>query len=341
MTDSGGKIKILIVDDEQLIRQYMEEALAEQGYEVHCASDGAEGAALARRLLPQLILTDLVMPAVDGFEMCRRLRRDPATAKIPIIFVTVCWTEEDYRAGFHLGVDDYLAKPFRRAELITRVRAVLQRAGLAAPERVSAWTPASAAPGQEASRRNVLLAGRLSAASIPEVLQTLGLNVLSGTLKVHSRDEARIELRNGELVRAEVTTPRRTIYGFKAWLRVASWTQGDFELLDSGGVAAGPEPVRNIEIPMQVLLLEAAIHRDEVLQLRALLPPDGVQLCRQGSLRPGAGPIERQIWTATSGGVDLDELLDELDFADRDILHAVLKLIGEHLLESKARTQQP
>jgi DNA-binding response OmpR family regulator len=340
MTDSSGKVKILIVDDEQMIRQLMEATLADEGYEVHCASDGEDGAAMARSLLPDLVLTDVVMPAVDGFEMCRQLRRDPATASIPIIFVTVCWEEEDYRAGFNLGVDDYLAKPFRRVELITRVRAALQRAGIKAPEPSAARKPAVPGPGPDLPKRNVLLAGRLAAASIPEVLQTVGLNVISGTLLVHSKDEGRLELRRGELVRAEVTTPRRMLYGFKAWLRVASWTQGDFEVLDSGGGEAGPEPVRNIELPMQALLLEAALHRDEALRLRALFPSEGIRLQRQGSLPPDASSVERQIWTAASGEVDLDALLDELDVADRDILQAVLKLMHEQLLESKTGTRQ-
>lgn len=118
--------KILIVDDDkktvELIRLYLEK----DGYRVLAAYDGRQALELTRQKRPDLIVLDLMLPEVDGLDVCRVLR---AESKVPIIMLTAKTTEEDKLLGLDLGADDYVTKPFSPRELLARVRAVLRRAG--------------------------------------------------------------------------------------------------------------------------------------------------------------------------------------------------------------------
>jgi two-component system OmpR family response regulator len=121
--------KILIVDDEPHIRDVLRFALSREGFAVVEAEDGAQGLALALAEAPDLIVLDIMMPELDGTEMCRRLRRD---SRVPIIFLSSRDDEIDRILGLELGGDDYVAKPFSPRELVARVKAVLRR-GVAPP----------------------------------------------------------------------------------------------------------------------------------------------------------------------------------------------------------------
>ena len=118
-------MKILVVDDEAAIRELVVFNLAKQGYATDTAADGQE--ALAKAPEADLILLDVMLPIYDGFEVCRRLKGDKATAAIPIIMLTAKNEEIDKVLGLELGADDYVAKPFSTRELIARVKAVLRR----------------------------------------------------------------------------------------------------------------------------------------------------------------------------------------------------------------------
>jgi two-component system phosphate regulon response regulator PhoB len=121
------KNKILVVDDEPDAVELITFNLKAAGYEVTAAVDGEEALTKARSVLPQLIVLDLMLPGVDGLEVCKILRRDPATAAIPIIMVTAKSAEIDRVLGLELGADDYLTKPFSPRELVLRVKRLLQR----------------------------------------------------------------------------------------------------------------------------------------------------------------------------------------------------------------------
>ena len=117
---------ILIVEDDRVAAELVRLHLAHEGYGVVMAADGAEGLRLARELKPRLIILDLMLPRMDGLELCRTLRAD---SDIPIIMLTARVEEEDRLRGLNLGADDYVTKPFSPLELVARVRAVLRRAG--------------------------------------------------------------------------------------------------------------------------------------------------------------------------------------------------------------------
>ena len=122
------KAKILVVDDEPEAVELVEFNLKQAGFEVLSAADGAEALKKARSALPSLIVLDLMIPEVDGLEVCRMLRRDPATSDIPIVMLTAKAAEIDRVVGLELGADDYLTKPFSPRELVLRVKKLLQRA---------------------------------------------------------------------------------------------------------------------------------------------------------------------------------------------------------------------
>lgn len=127
------KSKILVVDDEPEAVELIEFNLKQAGFEVVSAADGAEALMKARSALPGLIVLDLMLPEVDGMEVCKMLKRDAATARIPIIMLTAKAAEIDRVLGLELGADDYVTKPFSPRELVLRIRKLLSR-GSAAPE---------------------------------------------------------------------------------------------------------------------------------------------------------------------------------------------------------------
>lgn len=133
------KQKILVVDDEPEAVELVEFNLKQAGYDVATAADGAEALKRTRTLLPSLIVLDVMLPEMDGLEVCKMLRRDPATAAIPIIMLTAKAAEIDRVLGLELGADDYLTKPFSPRELVLRVRKLLAR-GRGKPEEAECLT---------------------------------------------------------------------------------------------------------------------------------------------------------------------------------------------------------
>ncbi len=118
-------MQILVVDDEASIRELLSFNLKKNGYSVETAADGRE--ALAKAAGMDLVLLDIMLPEVDGLEVCRRLKADPQTSGIPIIMLTAKAEEIDRVLGLELGADDYVVKPFSMRELLARVKAVLRR----------------------------------------------------------------------------------------------------------------------------------------------------------------------------------------------------------------------
>ncbi|MGY0372151.1 response regulator transcription factor [Clostridium sp. JNZ J1-5] len=119
--------KILIVDDEDHIRELIKFNLEKNGYRAICAEDGVEALKLAKKELPQLILLDVMLPGMDGYDVCKEIRKDNNISNTPIIMITAKSEELDKILGLELGADDYMTKPFSVRELIARTKAVLRR----------------------------------------------------------------------------------------------------------------------------------------------------------------------------------------------------------------------
>ena len=120
-----SKERILVVEDEEAISMALADDLGMEGYEVETARDGAQGWSMAKEGSYDLIILDVMLPRMDGFEVCRRLRA--ASVDVPILMLTAKSQEIDKVLGLELGADDYVTKPFSPRELIARVRAILRR----------------------------------------------------------------------------------------------------------------------------------------------------------------------------------------------------------------------
>jgi two-component system phosphate regulon response regulator PhoB len=122
-----AKEKILVVDDEEDILELVRYNLAKEGFQIQCAATGEAAIVKAKSGPLDLILLDLMLPGMDGLEVCRILKSDPATSRIPVVMLTAKGEDADIVAGLELGADDYITKPFSPRVLLARVRAVLRR----------------------------------------------------------------------------------------------------------------------------------------------------------------------------------------------------------------------
>lgn len=122
---------ILVVDSDQACVEHITTSLAEAGYEVVTADNGADGLEMARNLCPSLIITEVGLDGLSGLELCRALREEAATENVQVIMLTTRYSELDRILGFEFGADDYVAKPFNVRELVLRVKAVQRRMGAA------------------------------------------------------------------------------------------------------------------------------------------------------------------------------------------------------------------
>lgn len=127
---------VLVVDDEPAIRDLVVFHLEREGFRVRTARTGADALKQVKTSAPDLVILDLMLPELDGLEVCRRLRHDPATSFIPVIMLTAKGDEVDRIVGLEIGADDYVTKPFSPKELVARVRAVLRRSLIEARGRV-------------------------------------------------------------------------------------------------------------------------------------------------------------------------------------------------------------
>ena len=152
--------KILIIEDDENIRELIQYNLQREGYVVTGLSTGDDASRTAHTQHPDLVLLDLMLPGIDGLQVCKMLKADPETASIPVVMVTAKGEESDVVVGLELGADDYIIKPFSPKVMVARIRAVLRRkaavahADSAAPVQIGGM---SIHPG----RREVLIDGKL------------------------------------------------------------------------------------------------------------------------------------------------------------------------------------
>ena len=125
--------KILVVEDDPIALRFARYTLLQEGYQVITAPNGLEGLRKAQTENPDLIILDIMLPGIDGFEICHRLRAEPETARIPILMLTAKAQEADRQTGLKVGADDYLTKPALPSEIVRRVQALLALAEYASP----------------------------------------------------------------------------------------------------------------------------------------------------------------------------------------------------------------
>lgn len=139
-TATSAKASILVVDDSNLLRGILREELEAEGFEVHLADDGERALEMARNLRPDVVLLDVNLPGVDGYEVCRQIKGDDGTNEIAVMFLTGLNELKDKLAGFEAGADDYMTKPFFTKELLSRLRCTLRvRESLASSRRLGQY----------------------------------------------------------------------------------------------------------------------------------------------------------------------------------------------------------
>jgi DNA-binding response OmpR family regulator len=127
--------KILIAEDEEMVREFLEHVLQKEGFSPILAADGEMAFAMAKEERPDLILMDVLMPYMDGFEVLHRLKETPELRSIPVIMLTAKSADTDIMIGFDMGATDYLPKPFSPVELLARVRRALRDTSVPDPAR--------------------------------------------------------------------------------------------------------------------------------------------------------------------------------------------------------------
>ena len=169
MSDTASRI--LVVDDEATITDFVGYALKTEGYAVDIAKNGEDALALAGQSDYDLYILDIMLPGIDGYELCRRLR---ATTSSPVLFLSARDTELDKVVGLEIGGDDYLSKPFGVRELVARVRALLRRGagGLGVPDRDEDGRHAHQAPARQDIRRRLRFRPRGNGARLRLPLQS-------------------------------------------------------------------------------------------------------------------------------------------------------------------------
>jgi phosphate regulon transcriptional regulator PhoB len=147
---------VLVVEDEPDIRNLIVHHLTRDGFRCRAVASGAEALQRVKAATPDLVVLDLMLPGMDGLDVCRRLRSDPGSAGVPIIMLTAKADEVDRVLGLEMGADDYVVKPFSPKELVARVRAVLRRAR---PAAAAAQVLSGGAISLDAARHHVSVAG--------------------------------------------------------------------------------------------------------------------------------------------------------------------------------------
>ena len=245
--------RILMVEDEPLIAHMLRDCLAPLYVEVVHVTTGPEALEVALSHPPDLILLDVMIPGIDGFEVARQIKSDPRTSHLPIIFLTALAQVKDKVRGFQLGADDYITKPFHPDEVQARITGALQRAEAVRAQR--------AAEGARGTR------GRLRDMSLPNLMQFIELERASGVLSLtHAAEQGHIYFDCGRVVNAAMGAA----HGEEAVYRLLDWDDGDFdfERLPDG---SGPEAV--VTASNHALLLEGMRRKDERQRLQGQLPP--------------------------------------------------------------------
>ena len=246
---------VLVVDDDSWVVKMVKSTLEKHGHQVVTAADGEQGLKMALRHMPDLVISDVMMPNLDGWAFVKQLRARPEFAFVPVIFLSALSSDEDRIRGFQLGADDYLPKPFRFEELDQRVATALrQREQL---ESVTREQARSSRPARKPS-----LSGSLGDIGLPSLLTMLEMEKKSGVLVVTRPDGGgggRLFLRNGRVVQAQLDRAEGAPKNQDAVYLLLSWGGGGvFEF-----VATDVDLDDNIQTGTTALLLEAARRIDE------------------------------------------------------------------------------
>ncbi len=205
------KKKILIVDDSAVVLATLKDRFEEEGFDVILARNGIEGLKKAVEEHPDLIISDIIMPQMDGWEFCEYVRANPETTSIPFIFLTQEKEAPSKIKGFSIGADDYITKPFSKEEILIRAKSIIKK------------TEAIL----EASRKKSDLFGSVKALPLFDLLQMFSFSKKTCTIKVERKNEkGEIYFRGGEIIDSKASEKD----GISALYEILSWEDATFTL---------------------------------------------------------------------------------------------------------------
>jgi DNA-binding response OmpR family regulator len=211
----GGRLSVLVVDDDKHWRELAAEPFRKRGDDVRTTSDGLQALALCIESPPDVILADVQMPRMDGWQLLRLIRARPQLANTPVVFMTSLDGDAERLKGYQLGVDAYVPKPFAAEEMLVRVIRLLRN------KRGASLSPTE----------RVVFKGELEHVSSASLLTFLQIEKKTGVLVVVGERVVRLFLSNGRLLRAEVEGEPRS-RGRAVVFQVLDWISGQFELIE-------------------------------------------------------------------------------------------------------------
>ncbi len=307
------KLKILVVDDSVTIRKLVEDAFDKRGFRVLTAADGQDALEITLKENPDIIISDIAMPGMDGWEFCSQVRKNPYTSFIPFVFLSKKSEAPDRIRGLQLGADDYLTKPFEMEELVARVELILNRMVKA----------------QEAAyTKEIALSGSTKEMALPDLLQLFQSSRKTGILRIRklTGGEGHIAFREGNMISAELGSfkPLKAIY------RMLLWDEAKFELepLIESNAESSPE-MGSIES----VLLDGFRMQDEIERLRTERPLKEIEVISE-ALRNLSSLTENQkkILVRARRHNDINDILNIDDLLDLETYETVIQLIEKGFL---------
>jgi CheY-like chemotaxis protein len=259
---------VLVVDDDPHILRMLSEVLGKRGFGVDTAKDGEEGYERALARAPDLIVTDVMMPKLDGWSLVRKLRLEPRLATLPVIFLTALTGDDDQMKAFSLGADDYVNKPFKLNDLVARVEKALGAK--------------TAAPAKQVSASG--LVGDLAQVGLSTLLVLIEMERKTGVLNVTAADgrSGKLAVRDGKVIDARIDNAEKPS-GADAVYLMLTWTEGKFEL-----TARKVEMEDRIGVSTTHLLMEGARLMDEASapEAEAQLSEPAIEEWHEGQRTP-------------------------------------------------------
>ena len=312
--------RILIVEDEPGMIELLTVALEDEGYNISIANNGQQGLRKVEEESPDLIISDVMMPDMNGYDFCQQLRENPKTAAIPFIFLTAKKDVSDRVRGLNLGADDYISKPFHVVEVVARIKTLMMR--------VKRARPAAAQPAAMTTESEAAFAGDLEKMSIGEVVQTITLTRKNGRLLVvNGAKRGEVYFQDAMVTYADVDRKK----GEEAVYRLLSWKNGQFKF-DSGAMAK----TRNLQKSAEGLLMEGMRRLDEYARLLDTLPSRDAIFEAASLPEADLSPEELQVVNYVNQYSNLMDVIEHSKFGDLKTLQILVKLYTNNIIAIKS-----
>ena len=312
------RLRLLAVDDNRLILRVIQDFFVPKGWDVTIAENVDAARSALASAAPDIIVSDILMPGVDGWTFFEDVRKRKETASVPFVFLTVERELPQRLRGLHLGADDYMTKPFAVEELHARIERLLERS--------AALKSAHAGTGES------LLAGSVEHLAISDLLQILSLNGKDGTVRLkRGDDEGRIEFAGGRIVDAQAGVAR----GTKALFRMLGWVEATFRVLPREQAVKEP----TIQATTATVLMDGLVSLDEWARWGELLPDPTTRIHLSEDARGrlfghALTPAEFDVLARSKAGVAVGAAIDDSPHPDAKVAEAICTLLARRIVRA-------